>query len=59
VYGIVDNAKHRGRQPIDQPIRSLGDGLEYWLHIVRRTGDDLKNFGSGDLAILGVAKKAF
>ena len=45
----VDEAKNRGREAANQPVSAGRDGLEYRLHIRRRTGDDLQDFGGSGL----------
>jgi hypothetical protein len=51
LHRIVNDAVNRGRQTVDQPVRSLRNGLEHRLHVIRRTGDHLQDIGGRGLPL--------
>ena len=51
VNDVVDDAIDRSRESADQPVGAGRDGLEYRLHIVRRTGDHLQDVGCRGLPL--------
>src|SRR5262249_7683907 len=48
--------KDRGVVRIAQPRRRLDQCIEYFLHIERRSADDLQNISSGSLLLEGLAQ---
>jgi hypothetical protein len=56
----VLKTEYRGRPRIDQPLRSLGNCLEYRLHVRRRISDDFQDVSSCSLSLqrlLGLVEK--
>ena len=51
LHRVVNDAVNRGRQTVDQPVRSLRNGLKHRLHVIRRTGDHLQDVGGGGLPL--------
>ena len=51
MHGVVDQAVHRGRPAVDDPVRPLRNRLEHRLHIVGRTGDHLQDVGGRGLPL--------
>src|SRR5258705_13843163 len=59
VYRLIDDAEHRRRETVDDPVGAGRNRLEHRLHVRRRAGDDLEDVGGGGLTIRGGGKKVF